>query len=80
MQIPRMGSSPGEGIGYPLQYSWASVVAQMIKNLPATWETWVRPLEQEDPLENGMATHFSIVAWRIPRTEESMGSQTVGHN
>ena len=52
----------------------------MIKNLPATWETWVRPLEQEDPLENGMATHFSIVAWRIPRTEESMGSQTVGHN
>ena len=58
----------------------ASLVAQMIKNLPATWETWVRPLEQEDPLENGMATHFSIVAWRIPRTEESMGSQTVGHN
>ena len=57
-----------------------SLVAQMIKNLPATWETWVQPLEQEDPLENGMATHFSIVAWRIPRTEESMGSQTVGHN
>ena len=43
-----------------------SLVAQMIKNLPATWETWVRPLGQEDPLEEGMLTHSSIVAWRIP--------------
>ena len=66
MQIPRMGSSPGEGIGYPLQYSWASVVAQMIKNLPATWETWVQSLGWEDPLKEGMATHSSILAWRIP--------------
>ena len=61
-----MGSSPGEGIGYPLQYSWASVVAQMIKNLPATWETWVQSLGWEDPLKEGMATHSSILAWRIP--------------
>ena len=39
--IPGLGSSPGEGIGYPLQYSWASLVTQMVKNLPAMWETWV---------------------------------------
>ena len=53
-------------MGYPLQYSWASLVAQMVKNLPAMWETWVRYLGWEDPLEEGMATHSSIVAWRIP--------------
>ena len=50
--IPGLGSSPGEQIGYPLQYSWASLVAQMVKNLPAMWETWVRSLGWEDPLEN----------------------------
>ena len=49
--IPWLGSSPGEGIGYPLQYSWASFVAQLVKNLPAIWETWVRSLGWEDPLE-----------------------------
>jgi len=52
-------------MGYPLQYSWASLVAQMVKNLPAMWETWVRYLGWEDPLEEGVATHSSIVAWRI---------------
>ena len=46
--------------------TWASLVAQMVKNLPAMWETWVRPLGWEDPLEEGMATHSSILAWRIP--------------
>ena len=46
--------------------AWASLVAQMVKNLPAMWETWVRPLGWEDPLEEGMATHSSILAWRIP--------------
>ena len=51
--LPRSGSSTGEGIGYPLQYSWASLVAQLAKNLPATWETWVRSLDWEDPLEKG---------------------------
>ena len=66
MQIPRLGSSPGEGIGYPLQYSWASVGARMVKNLPAMWETWVQSLGWEDPLKEGMATHSSILAWRIP--------------
>jgi len=63
----------------------ASLVAQMVKNMPAIQKTWVQPLGQEDPLEKGMATHSSILAWRIPRTEEpgklqSMGSQRVGHD
>ena len=66
--IPGSERYAGEGIGYPLQYSWASLVAQPIKNLPATWETWVRSLGWEDPLEKGKATHSSILAWRIPRT------------
>ena len=64
--IPRSGSSPGEGIGYPLQYSWASLVAQTVKNPPAIQETRVRSLGWEDPLEEGMATYSSILAWRIP--------------
>ena len=66
--IPGSGRSPGEGIGYPLQYSWASLVAQLVKNLPAMWETWVWSLSLEDHLEKGKATHSSIVAWRIPWT------------
>ena len=66
--IPGLGRSTGEGIGYPLQYSWASLVAQMVKNLPAVWETWVLSLGWEDPLEKGKVTHSSILAWRIPRT------------
>ena len=65
--IPGMGSSPGEGISYPLQYSWASLVAQMVKNPPAMWETQVRSLGWEDPLEELMATTLSsILAWRNP--------------
>ena len=64
--IPGLGRSTGEGTGDPLQYSWASLVAQLVKNLPATWETWVQSLGWEDPLEKGKATHFSILAWRIP--------------
>ena len=63
--IPGSERSPGEGISYPLQYSRASLVAQMVKNPPAMKETWVRPLGWEDPLEEGMATHSSTVAWRI---------------
>ena len=64
--IPGLGRSAGEGIGYPLQYSWASLVAQLVKSLPVMWETWVRSLGWEDPLEKGKATYFSILAWRIP--------------
>ena len=80
-----MGRSAAEGIGYPLQHSWASLVAQMVKNLSAMWETWVRSLGWEDPLEKGITTHSSILAWRIPWAEEpgglkSMGSQRVGHD
>ena len=65
MLIPGSGRSTGEGIGYPLQYSWASPVAQLVKNLPAMWETWVRSLGWEDPLEKGKVTDSSILAWRI---------------
>ena len=64
--IPGLGISPREGIGYLLQYSWASLVAQMVKIPPAVRETWARSLGWEDPLEEGMATHSSVVAWRIP--------------
>ena len=60
-----------KGLGYPLQYSWASLVAQLIKNTSAIWETWVRSLGWEDLLEKGKATHSSILAWRIPRTVQS---------
>ena len=66
--IPGLESSPGEGIGYPLQYSWASLVAQTVKNPPAVGETWVQSLGWEEPLEEGMATHSSILAWKIPWT------------
>ena len=83
--IPGLERSPREGIGYPLQYSWASLVAQMVENLPAMRETWVQSKGWEDPLEEGMATHSSILAWRIPWTEEPgelqcLWSQRVGHN
>ena len=64
--IPGSGRTPGEGIGYPLHYSWASLVAQMVKNLTAMWETWVQSLGWEDPLEESMATHSSILPWIIP--------------
>ena len=64
--ISRLGRSAGEGIGYPLQYSWASLVAQLVKNPPVMWETWVQSLGREDPLEKGKTTHSSIPAWRIP--------------
>ena len=66
--IPGPGRSAGEGTGYPLQYSWASLVAQLVKNPPAIWKTWVHSLGREDPLEMGKATHSSILAWRTPWT------------
>ena len=66
--IPGLGRSAGEEIAYPLHYFWASLVAQLIKNPPAMWETWVLSLGWEDPLEKGKATHSSVVAWRIPWT------------
>ena len=80
--IPGSGRAVREGIGYPLQYSglqnsmgcivflysWASLVAQLVKNLPAMWETWVWPLGWENPLKKRNATHSSILAYRIPWT------------
>ena len=83
--IPGLGRSPGGGIDYPLQCSWIPPVTQMVKTLPALWETWVRSLGWEDPLEKGMVTHSNILAWRIPWTEEPgwlqcRGSQRVRHH
>ena len=69
--IPGWGRSPRERIGYPLQYSWASLVAQRVKNLLSMRETWVRSLSWKGPLEEGMATHSSILAWRIPKDREA---------
>ena len=66
--IPGSGRSAGEGIGYPLHYSWASLVVQLVKNPPAVQEILVQFLGQEDPLEKGKVTHSSILAWRIPWT------------
>ena len=60
--IPGLGRSAGEGIGYPLQYSWASLVAQLVKNPPVMLETWVQSLGWEDPLEKEKATHTRILA------------------
>ena len=77
--IPGSGRSAGEGIGYPHQYSWASLVDQLVKNSPAMWETWGHTLGWEDPLEKEKATHPSILAWRILWTK-STGSQRIRHN
>jgi len=66
--IPGSGRYSGEGIGYPLQYSWVSLVAQLVKNPTAMQETPVQSLGWEDPLEKGTATYSSILAWRIPWT------------
>ena len=74
-----LGRSIGEGIGYLLQYYWASLVAQLVKNPPAMQETCVRSLGWKDPLEKEKATHSSILAWRIPWTVVH-GLQRDGHN
>ena len=63
---PGPGRSTGEGIDYPLQYSWVSLVAQLVNNLPAMRKTWVQSLSWEDPPGEGNGTHSSIRAWRIP--------------
>ena len=62
---------------HPLQYSWTSLVTQLVRNLPAIPETWVHSLGWEDPLEKGKATHSSILAWRTPWTEEPGGLQSM---
>ena len=72
--IPGSGRSAGEGVDYPFQYSWASLVAQLVKNLPAMRATWVQSLGWEDPLEKGKASHSSILAWRIPWSRKESGT------
>ena len=79
------GKTLGGGHGNPVQYHWASLVAQLVKNLPEMQETPVQFMGQEVPLEEGTATHSSMLAWRIPWTEEpgglhSLGSQRVRHD
>ena len=91
--IIQLVQAPGNLGGHFFQVSqrgllislWQSLMAQRLKHLPPVWETWVRSLGQEDPLEKEMVTHSSILAWRIPWTEEpgrlqSMGSQRVRHD
>ena len=77
--IPGLGRSFGEGIGYPLQCSWTSLVTQLVKNMPAMWETWVQSLGWEDSLEKRKATHSIILAWRI-RWTGVHGLQRVEHD
>ena len=77
--LPSLAGTTG-----PFDNDRSSLVAQMVKNLPVIQETWVQSLDREDPLEEEMATHPSILAWRIPGTEEpgrqSPGGRRVGHN
>ena len=78
--IPESERSPGEGLGYPFPYSWALLVAQMVKNLPAMWETWVRSLDWEDPLEEDMQPTVVFLPGESPWTEEPGGLHSLwGH-
>ena len=80
MQVQSLGQDDSleKGLGYPLQYSWASLVAQMVKNPPAMQEIRVQSLGRKDPLEESVATHSNILAWRIPWAEEPGGLQSMG--
>ena len=69
--IPVLERSPREEISYPSQYSWASLVSQRVKNPPAIWKTWIQSLSWEDTLEESLAIHSSILAWRIPMDREA---------
>ena len=66
--ITGSGRLTGKGWGYPLLYFWVSLVTQLVKDLPSMWEAWVQSLGWEDPLEEDMATHSSILTWRTPCT------------
>ena len=78
--IPGSGRSAGEGIGYPLRYSWVSLVAQLVKNPPAMWETWVQSLSWGDPLQKRKTNYSSSLVWRILWTtyspQNSLGQNT----
>ena len=75
--VPGLSGSCREGIGYPIQHSWVSLVAQKVKNPPAMWETWIPSLSWEDPLEEGMKTHSNIFAWRIPQWQRSLAGYSL---
>ena len=79
-QKPQKRNTETKMISLTLLPIQASLVAQLLKHPPAKWETWVRSLGWEDPLEKGKATHPSILAWRIPWTVQSMGWQRDGHS
>ena len=76
--IPWLEGSLGEGKGYPFLYSWASLVAQLVKNLPTMWKTWVQSLGWEDPLEKGKATHSSILSMGSQRGYSPWGGKELG--
>ena len=78
--IPGSGRSTGEGIGYPLQYPWASLVAQLVKNPPAMWETWVWTLSWEDLLLLWEGKGYSLQYSGLENSMDCMGSQRVGHD
>ena len=78
--IPGLGRSSGQGIGYPFQYYWASLVAQLVKNSPTMRGTWVQSLGWQDPLKKGITTHSSILAWKITWTVSFTGPQRVKHD
>ena len=78
--IPGSGRYPGEGIVYPLQYSWTSLVSLMVKNPPAMWENWIRSLSWEDAKEEGMATHSQCSCLENPHEQRSLaGYSPQGH-
>ena len=78
--ISGLGRSAGEGISYPLQYFGASLVAQLVKNMPVMCKTWVWSLSWEDLLDKRKASHWSILAWRIPWAVWSMWLRRVIHD
>ena len=73
---PVLGRSAGEGIGHPLQYTWASLVIQLVKNLPAMPETWVQSLGWEEALKGGMAIHSSILGLEKPHGQRKLSLWT----
>ena len=77
--IPGLGRATEEGISYPLQYSWASLMAQTVKNLPAMWETWIQSLGREDPLEEGMQPTPVFLPGEATWTEGPGGHSPWGH-
>ena len=77
--VPGSGRSPGVGIGYPHQYSWASLMAQRVKNLPAMWETWIQSLGWKDPPGKEMATDPSIHVYPVSSIYGTLSFEEVSY-